>query len=113
MFAPLTVCRTPAETESLSGESDRSVHNQFSPNRDSYQPYDGNTEFNISYHKTNVRSREDMSNGMTHLSQLHAVPGFTYMVDETASLRKIDTDTPSIQVAENSDLTMNFERGMS
>uniref|UniRef100_A0A5B7AJS2 Putative auxilin-like protein 1 isoform X3 n=1 Tax=Davidia involucrata TaxID=16924 RepID=A0A5B7AJS2_DAVIN len=100
---------TPAQSESLSDESGRSAcseKNQSLLNGDSYQSFDGIKQFNISYHKANQRSKENMSNGMTHVTQLLAVPGFIYEVNET--LPKLEDESPSLQVTNDLNLSMDF-----
>ncbi|KAH7515179.1 hypothetical protein JRO89_XSUnG0164200 [Xanthoceras sorbifolium] len=99
---------TPAETESLAEESDHSGENQSLSNGDSYESIDGSMEFNISYHKANQRSDEDMSNGVTHVTQLHDVPGYAFLVNKTAPLEKTYNENPSLQMIDDSNLQMNF-----
>ncbi|RDX60522.1 Auxilin-like protein 1, partial [Mucuna pruriens] len=73
---------TPVETDSFSGDLDHFGNNQGMLNGDHLRPFDGNTEFNVSYHKVNGTSREDISKGKSHISQLRAVPEFTHVVDD-------------------------------
>ncbi|TKY70416.1 Auxilin protein 1 [Spatholobus suberectus] len=97
---------TPAETDSFSGESDRSANNQSMSNRDLFHSVDGNTGFNILYHnKVNGTSNEHKSKGKTRTTQLHAVPGFSRVYDETTQLHQTD---PSFQVADDIDLDIEF-----
>ncbi|KAI4327630.1 hypothetical protein L6164_020067 [Bauhinia variegata] len=98
---------TPAETDSLSEVSDHSGNNQFqsTSNGDHYQSVDGDTEFNISYHNVNGTSNEDMLRRKTHTTQLHAVPGFTLVFDETPPLHMTD---PSLEVTDDVDLDIDF-----
>lgn len=58
---------------------------------------DGGKQFNMSYHKTGQR-RKDGSSGTTHIAQLHAVPGFTCIIDETARLQKVEQNKALSQV---------------
>ncbi|XP_027148840.1 auxilin-like protein 1 [Coffea eugenioides] len=58
---------------------------------------DGGKQFNMSYHKTG-QQRKDGSSGTTHIAQLHAVPGFTCIIDETARLQKVEQDKALSQV---------------
>nr|XP_016501157.1 PREDICTED: auxilin-like protein 1 [Nicotiana tabacum] len=53
------------------------------------QSIDGPKHFNLSYHKTGQRGK-DGPNGMTQVAQLHAVPGFTYFIDESSHLPKTE-----------------------
>ncbi|CAI9116779.1 OLC1v1018020C2 [Oldenlandia corymbosa var. corymbosa] len=81
--------RVPAENGSpLKGPDRLNVsHNMKSHSCDGPAPVlDGEKQFNMSFHKTGER-RKDILNGTTHIAQLNAVPGFTYVIDETARLR--------------------------
>jgi len=80
----------------------------FGYNQGVFQSVDGNTEFNISYHKVNGTSNEDTSKGKARVTQLHAVPGVTRVVDETMVFRRSD---PSLQVVDDIDLDMEFNAG--
>ncbi|XP_031255080.1 auxilin-like protein 1 isoform X2 [Pistacia vera] len=102
---------TPPETESLSEESDHSGKNHSLSNGDSYESIDDTMEFNISYHKANQRSDEDMSNGITHVTQLQAVPGFTFLVEKTNPLEKAH-ENPPLQVTDENNFHMDFSGGM-
>ncbi|KAK7307522.1 hypothetical protein VNO77_40661 [Canavalia gladiata] len=99
---------TPAETGSFSGESDHSANNQSMLNGDVFHSIDGNTEFNISYHKASGTSNEHRSKGKTHMTQLHAVPDFSRVYDETTKLHQTD---PSFQVANDIEHDMEFSAG--
>ncbi|KAI9166202.1 hypothetical protein LWI28_027911 [Acer negundo] len=99
---------TPAETESLAEESDHSGKNQSLLNRDSYESIDGSMEFNISYHKANQRSDEDMLNGITHVTQVHDVTGYAFLVNKTTPLGKTYNENPSLQMTDDSKFEMDF-----
>jgi hypothetical protein len=73
-----------------------------------FQSVDGNTEFNISYHKVNGTHNEDTSKEKASVTQLHAVPGVTRVVDETMLFHRTD---PSLQVVDDIDLDMEFTAG--
>ncbi|XP_015890020.3 auxilin-like protein 1 isoform X1 [Ziziphus jujuba] len=96
-----------AESESLSGESDLSGKDQWfsngSPNHD-----DACTEFSISYHKANQRNNEDKLNGMAHVTQLHAVRGFTCVVDEITTSQQTADENPTLKVADDKNLNLDF-----
>ncbi|XP_052197792.1 auxilin-like protein 1 [Diospyros lotus] len=101
---------TPAQSESLSDESDPSAcseRNGSLSNEESYQSCNGTKQFNVSYNKSSERSKEDMSNRVAHVTQLHAVPGFTYIVNETPSETMKDKNTQS-QVTSDRNPTVNF-----
>nr|GMD94522.1 auxilin-like protein 1 [Ipomoea batatas] len=57
------------------------------------QSFDGKKHFNMSYHKTS-QGTDDGSNGMTHIAELHAVPGFTYFIDEATQLKTAGSGPP-------------------
>lgn len=97
--------RTPAESESLSEDSDHSDKDQCFTNGATQN--DGSTEFSISYHKANQRNNEDMLNE-THVTRLHAIPGFTCMVDEIPTLQQTVNEKPTLQVIDDCDLNMDF-----
>nr|KYP66796.1 UBA domain-containing protein 7 [Cajanus cajan] len=68
---------TPAETDSFSGESDRSANNQSMLNGDLFHSVDTDRGFNNLYHnKVNGISNEHKPKGKTRMTQLHGVPGF-------------------------------------
>ncbi|KAK7406734.1 hypothetical protein VNO78_08364 [Psophocarpus tetragonolobus] len=96
---------SPAETDSFSGESDRSANNQSMSNGDLFHSVDDNTGFKVLHHnKVNGTSNGHKSKGKTHMTQLHAVPGFsgvTGVYDEATQLRQTDL---SFEVADDIDL---------
>ncbi|KAL2577091.1 hypothetical protein AAZV13_16G111800 [Glycine max] len=96
---------SPVETDSFSGDFDHFGINEGMPNGDHLRPFDGSTEFNVSYHKVDGSSNEDMSKGKTHISQLRADPEFTHVFDEIMHFHKTD---PSLQVVDDVDLDMEF-----
>ncbi|OMO84437.1 hypothetical protein COLO4_22044 [Corchorus olitorius] len=91
-----------AETDSLSEGSDHSGKYQYFSNGDYYEPIDSSMEFNISYHKANLRSNRDMSNGVTHVAQLHADPEFAYVIE--TPLQRTGNQNPVLQVTDDIDL---------
>ncbi|KAG4386545.1 hypothetical protein GLYMA_11G071000v4 [Glycine max] len=95
-----------AETDSFSGESDQSANNQSMSNGYLFHSVDGNAGFNVLYHnKANGTSNECKSKGKTHMTRLHAVPGFSRVYDETTQLHQTD---PSFQDADVIDVDMEF-----
>ncbi|XP_076892084.1 uncharacterized protein LOC143543710 [Bidens hawaiensis] len=50
----------------------------------SHESSDAMKQFNLSYNKISQRSKDGLD-GTTHVTQLHAVPGFTCFVDESTS----------------------------
>ncbi|GLT80042.1 hypothetical protein SLA2020_515050 [Shorea laevis] len=99
---------TPAETESLSGDSDHSGKNQHSSNGESYEPIDGTIEFSTSYHKVNHRSNGDLSNGITHIAQLH-IPDCTFVVDGTMPVKKTENKNPLQYVCDDGNIDLSGE----
>ncbi|EOX91036.1 Chaperone DnaJ-domain superfamily protein, putative isoform 1 [Theobroma cacao] len=91
-----------AETESLSEGSDHSGKYQYFSNGDYYEQIDSSMEFNISYHKANLRRNRDMSNGVTHVAQLHADPEYAYVIE--TPLQKTDNLNPPLHVTDDIDL---------
>ncbi|XP_055804442.1 auxilin-like protein 1 [Solanum dulcamara] len=74
---------SPAQSETMSNESDPSAFSErshSSSSADVHHSSEDTKQFNISYHNTFQRSEGVVSNGMTHVAPLHAVPGYTYMV---------------------------------
>ncbi|KAL3505315.1 hypothetical protein ACH5RR_035156 [Cinchona calisaya] len=74
-----------------------SENNESHSSEASDQIFDGGKQFNMSYHKTGQR-RKDGSNGTTHVAQLHAVPGFTHVIDETACVQKTEQANAKLPV---------------
>ncbi|KAF5451465.1 hypothetical protein F2P56_026571 [Juglans regia] len=103
---------TPAGSESLSEDSEHAERNHFLSNGDFYQSFDDNVEFNMLYHKANQTSDKDMRSGTTHISELHAVPGFTFVFDESAPLQKTEDENPFSQVTSDDNLTTDSTGGM-
>ncbi|KAB1214557.1 Auxilin-like protein 1 [Morella rubra] len=102
---------TPAGSVSPTEDLDHSEMDHGS-NGDCYESFDTNMEFNISYHESSKTSNKDISTGATHISELHAVPGFTCILNESAPIQKKEDRKPSLQVANNDSLTMEFTGGM-
>ncbi|XP_029129629.1 auxilin-like protein 1 isoform X2 [Cajanus cajan] len=96
---------TPVETDSFSEELDHFGNNLGISSGDHLRAFDGSTEFNISYHKVNDTSNEDMSKAKSHISQLPAAPEVTHVFDETTRFHWTD---PSLQVVDDVDLDMEF-----
>ncbi len=105
-----SVNRTPAETECLSEESDHSRLDQYSFNGDSYEPINSSKEFNISYHKTDQRSCQDMYNGVTRVAELHSLPECAHVFEETIPLDKAHGQNPEVHVTDD-DVNLEFPAG--
>ncbi|RDY09343.1 Auxilin-like protein 1, partial [Mucuna pruriens] len=59
----------------------------------------------LEIYSTPLMVNEHKSKGKTHMTQLHAVPGFNGVYDETTQLHRID---PSFQVADDIDLDVEL-----
>ncbi|XP_048444342.1 LOW QUALITY PROTEIN: auxilin-like protein 1 [Pyrus x bretschneideri] len=81
--------RKPAEKRSPSKEADPSdtEGNRVLSHEASYQSFDGAKKFNMSYHKTNHRSKSFTGGAM-----LHAVPAYTCLVDEVSPIHATEGD---------------------
>ncbi|KAK9285653.1 hypothetical protein L1049_024852 [Liquidambar formosana] len=104
---------TPAEAEFLSEETYPSDYSEKFPslsNVDYHQSFDVIKQFNISYLKANQRSQEDLSDE-THITQLHAVPGFTFADDEITPLQKAEFENPLLEMSDDINLSMDFIEG--
>ncbi|XP_048136280.1 auxilin-like protein 1 [Rhodamnia argentea] len=87
---------TPSASDYLSEESDHSGSNQFFSNGDPYNSVDADIEYNMSYHKANIRSNSETSNGIRHANQIRAVPGFSYLVDQRSTIPYQEYSDPSL-----------------
>ncbi|KAI3673192.1 hypothetical protein L6452_39308 [Arctium lappa] len=71
--------RAPSSTRSTSQDSDDL----------SYRSSDTLKQFNMSYHKISPKSKDGLD-GTRHVTQLHAIPGFTCFIDEAAPPPKME-----------------------
>ncbi|KAK8367660.1 hypothetical protein V6Z12_A02G200900 [Gossypium hirsutum] len=85
------------ETEFLSEGSDHSGN------------FDSSMEFNMSYHKANVRSNRDMSNAVMHVAELHAEPEYAYIIE--TSLGKTENKNPILHTTD--DINLEFTGGVA
>ncbi|CAL0313286.1 unnamed protein product [Lupinus luteus] len=99
---------TPVDTNLFSGDSEHFGNNQRRSKGDLFQSVDGATDFNISYRKVKATSNEDISTEKSHVTKLHAVPGFTQVFDESARLHR---NEPPLLVVDDIDLDMEFNTG--
>lgn len=97
--------RTTAETGSY--PSHFSVENKVLPREASYQSIDGVKEFKMSYHKAN-QERRNGTTGTTHVTQLHAVPGYTCLIDGFSPSRMTEGDKPLSSALNGTHLNINF-----
>lgn len=61
--------------------------------REAYHSIDGVNEFKMSYHKANQERRNGI-NGTTHVTQLHAVPGYTCLIDGFSPTQTTESNKP-------------------
>ncbi|KVI06547.1 auxilin-like protein 1 [Cynara cardunculus var. scolymus] len=92
--------RAPSSTSQSSQELGDPAH----------QSSDALKQFNMSYNKISQRSKDGLD-GKTHVTQLHAVPGFTFFIDEAASQPKKETEKQKSSVTNNIHLSVNSSKG--
>ncbi|KAK4781101.1 hypothetical protein SAY87_017207 [Trapa incisa] len=95
---------TPSVSESLSEGSDHSGNNQCRSKGDSHHSFNGDIEYNVSYHRTNPRRTAEITDGLRCAAEIHAVPGYSYMVDhinpyqvEEKHLKKNKSDNSNVR----------------
>ncbi|KAI3759151.1 hypothetical protein L6452_06732 [Arctium lappa] len=76
----------------------------------SHQSSDALKQFNMSYNKISQRSKDGLD-GKTHVTQLHAVPGFTRFIDEAASQPKKETEKQKSSVMNNVHPSVSSSKG--
>ncbi|KAJ9567546.1 hypothetical protein OSB04_003512 [Centaurea solstitialis] len=76
----------------------------------SHQSSDALKQFNMSYHKISQRSKDGLD-AKTHVTQLHAVPGFTCFIDEAASQPKKEAEKQKSSVINNVHPSVNSSKG--
>ncbi|KAM3363106.1 auxilin-like protein 1 isoform X1 [Capsicum galapagoense] len=102
---------SPAQSETLSNESDPSAFSERSPSSsiaDVHRSSDDTKQFNMSYHKTFQSSDGVVSNGMTHVAPLHAVPGYAYMVNVSQASGNIEEEEPAGQATHDLNYRVNL-----
>ncbi|XP_062000550.1 auxilin-like protein 1 [Rosa rugosa] len=97
---------TPAESGSLSGESNHSVKNQSFTDGDPYYSFDGRSEFGISYNKVHQKSNKESLNGRAHANPVTAAPGYRYMPDEITPVQHTNFDNQSLPVTDDRKFNM-------
>ncbi|XP_021604478.2 trichohyalin [Manihot esculenta] len=102
----------PAEAENLSDESNNSAKDQCLLNGDSYDSPDGNMGFNLSCNKVSQSSNGNLSNGITHMTELHSVSGYTFVVDKTSSLPNTDYEYHHMQASNDDHLNIHYSGEM-
>ncbi|XP_017218490.1 auxilin-like protein 1 isoform X2 [Daucus carota subsp. sativus] len=97
---------TPAQSESLSDESDPSgcsEKNQSLSSGDIHQSYDDTKQFNISYHKANPKGKDNILDAMTHVTQLDAIPGYSFIISDTSPSKHVEVESLPVQIERNTD----------
>nr|XP_018684979.1 PREDICTED: auxilin-like protein 1 isoform X2 [Musa acuminata subsp. malaccensis] len=61
------------------------------------------TQFNVSYNKSSQGSKEGAMSGKTHITQLHAIPAFSFVVDTDTPFQTIGGDGPRNMLNEGVD----------
>lgn len=68
--------------------------------------HDDTKQFNISYHQANPKGKDDISNGMTHVTQLDAIPGYSFVINETSPSHHIENESLHFQIERNTNLDL-------
>nr|XP_023899197.1 auxilin-like protein 1 isoform X1 [Quercus suber] len=88
--------RTPAERglpSKVEDHLDCREKNQMNSHEASYQSFDSVKKYNMSYNKVNQGGKNG-TNVTTHIAQLHAVPGYTHLIEESTPLQMADRNKP-------------------
>ncbi|XP_074381457.1 uncharacterized protein LOC141723528 isoform X2 [Apium graveolens] len=104
----------PAQSESLSDESDPSgcsEKNQSLSSRDVCHSYDDTKQFNISYQKANPKGKDDILDGMTHVTQLDAIPGYSFIINDTMPSEHVKLESSALQIERNTDCSGVVKEG--
>ncbi|KAG5246388.1 auxilin protein [Salix suchowensis] len=106
--------RSPAEASSWnvgSKLSNVSKDQKDSSPEPSFQTFDGMKQFNVSYNKSNPGNKNG-TNGMTHIAQLHAVPGYTFLVDEITPSKMAEGGKPARSALDDACLNVNGSKSV-
>ncbi|KAJ6938517.1 auxilin-like protein 1 isoform X3 [Populus alba x Populus x berolinensis] len=76
-----------------------------------FQSIDGVKLLNVSYNKSNPGNKNG-TNGMTRVAQLHAVPGYTFLVDEITPSKMTEGGKPARSVLNDSHLNANVGKSV-
>ena len=108
------LCRSPAEAGSRnagSKHSNVSKDQKGSSPEPSFQRFGGVKQFNVSYNKSNPGNKNG-TNGMTHVAQLHAVPGYTFLVDEVTPSKMAEGGKPARSALDDACLNVNGSKSV-
>ncbi|XP_052309220.1 auxilin-like protein 1 isoform X9 [Populus trichocarpa] len=106
--------RSPAEAGSRnagSKHSNVSKDQKGSSPEPSFQRFGGVKQFNVSYNKSNPGNKNG-TNGMTHVAQLHAVPGYTFLVDEVTPSKMAEGGKPARSALDDACLNVNGSKSV-
>ncbi|KAJ6931388.1 hypothetical protein NC652_014781 [Populus alba x Populus x berolinensis] len=106
--------RSPAEARSRSAgskHSNVSKDQKGSSPEPSFQRFGGVKQFNVSYNKSNPGNKNG-TNGMTHVAQLHAVPGYTFLVDEVTPSKMAEGGKPARSAVDDACLNVNDSKSV-
>ncbi|KAJ6920731.1 hypothetical protein NC651_014347 [Populus alba x Populus x berolinensis] len=106
--------RSPAEARSRSAgskHSNVSKDQKGSSPEPSFQRFGGVKQFNVSYNKSNPGNKNG-TNGMTHVAQLHAVPGYTFLVDEVTPSKMAEGGKPARSAIDDACLNVNGSKSV-
>ncbi|KAG9140246.1 hypothetical protein Leryth_014694, partial [Lithospermum erythrorhizon] len=90
-----------ANTSNFPGKSEKHLSEASDPSLDAMK------QFNMSYLKTSQGNKNQL-NGTTHVAKLHAVPGFTYFVNEPPSKQKTESGVPIPPIKSEVNHTWSF-----
>ncbi|XP_011007456.1 PREDICTED: auxilin-like protein 1 isoform X2 [Populus euphratica] len=106
--------RSPAEARSrnaVSKHSNVSKDKKGSSPEPSFQRFGGVKQFNVSYNKSNPGNKNG-ANGMTHVAQLHAVPGYTFLVDEVTPSKMAEGGKPARSALDDACLNVDGSKSV-
>jgi hypothetical protein len=111
----LVLSRSPRERATpLEGAdpSDCQEKNQMYSHEATYESFDGVKKFSMSYNKINQGGKNG-TNGTTHIAQLHAVPGYTCLIDEITPLHMTGSNKPVSSAVNDAYHTKKFSEGVT
>ncbi|XP_059460054.1 auxilin-like protein 1 isoform X2 [Corylus avellana] len=92
--------------------SDCQEKNQMCSNEATYESFDGAKKFSMSYNKINQGGKNG-TNGTTHIAQLHAVPGYTRLIDEITPSHMTGSNKPVSSAVNDAYLTKKSSEGVT
>jgi hypothetical protein len=111
----LVLSRSPGERATpLEGAdpSDCKEKKQTYSHEATYESFDGVKKFSTSYNKINQGGKNG-TKGTTHIAQLHAVPGYTHLIDEITPLHMTGSNKPVSSAVNDAYLTKKFSEGVT